>query len=240
MPNFELLNNVDHQNLRVIRDRGAQFGDNVKYALTFPFEFRNIQHSYPILFQSDAQDNRFPVALFGFEEGENLFLRADEWDASYIPAMMRKDPFLIGYQEQQTDHGLEKVRVLSLDMDHPRISRSEGEVLFQPLGGNSEFLESTADLLEQLYHGLEHCKHFSRALQAHDLLESVTLEITLQDGTTNQLLGFDTIAEEKVHELSADVLKEFAQQHYLMPLFMILASMSNIQTLIDKKNQRVS
>ena len=46
-----LLNNVDHKDLRVITTRGAEYGDDVMFALTFPAEFRNIQAHYPIVFR---------------------------------------------------------------------------------------------------------------------------------------------------------------------------------------------
>ena len=42
---------------------------NVKYVMTFPFEFRNIQSCYPIFFQKDASSGKFfPLALFGFDD----------------------------------------------------------------------------------------------------------------------------------------------------------------------------
>lgn len=241
MPNFALLNNVDHQDLKVITTRGEQYGDNVMYALTFPYEFRNVQAHYPILFQADSEGGLFPIALFGFEKGENLFAKHTDWASYYLPAMMRRDPFLIGFQEQQTAAGVaERVRVLSIDLDHPRVSTDEGEALFQPLGGRSPYLEQAADLLEEVYLGLEHCKAFTKALQEHDLVESVTMEITLDDGTKNQLIGFQTLADEKINDLPATVLESFAREGFLLPLFMVVASMSNIQTLISMKNRTLS
>ena len=81
MTNYALLNNDDHQDVCVITERSARYGDNVMYALTFPFEFRSVQALYPILFHSDSNGNPFPVALFGFQEGENLFLDESGWDA---------------------------------------------------------------------------------------------------------------------------------------------------------------
>ena len=65
------------------------------------------------------------------------------------------------------------------------------------------------------------------------------MEITLHDGTANQLIGFQTLVEEKVDQLPAESLGEFAQQGFLMPLFMVLASLSNMQTLIELKNARL-
>ncbi|MCY3838853.1 MAG: SapC family protein, partial [Gammaproteobacteria bacterium] len=209
MADFALLNNVDHQDLRVITERSWRAGDNARRAVTFPFEFRNVQAHYPILFQNDAGGGYYPVALFGFEQGENLFLDDNGWHAGYIPAMIQREPFLIGYQESTDDAVGERTRVLSLDMDHPRVNTKMGEPLFQPLGGRTPFLENAANLLETIYLGIEHNKAFVAALQEHDLLEALTFEIALQDGTRNQLIGFHCLVEEKVQALSGAALGQF-------------------------------
>jgi hypothetical protein len=236
MTNFALLNNDDHQNVRVITERSAKYGDNVMYALTFPFEFRSVQAFYPILFHNDAKGDPYPVALFGFQEGENLFLDDSGWDARYVPAMVRREPFLIGYQGSEDQEDDERARVLSLDMDHPRVSREEGEALFQPLGARTPFLDDIAELMENIYQGYQHNKVLMAALQEHGLLESVIMDITLDNGSKNQLQGFHAIDEDKLQQLPGSVIEDFWKQHVLMPIFMILASTKNIRNLIDRKN----
>ena len=237
MADFALLNNVDHQDVRIITERSARYGDDVMQALTFPFEFRNVQAFYPILFQQDANGGFFPVALFGFQENENLFLDEDGWHAGYIPAMVRREPFLIGFQDSRDPGNPGRTRVLSLDMEHPRVSTDAGEALFQPLGGRTPFLEKAADLLETIYAGIEHNKAFTRALAEHELIEAVTMEIELKDGSRNQLIGYHCLDEEKVQALSGGTLGEFNREGYLAPMFMALASMGNIQRLVELKNK---
>lgn len=238
MNNYELLNNVDHQDVRVITDRSADYGDNIMFVATFPNEFRDVQSTYPILFHTNEKNELYPVALFGFQDGENLFLDDSGWEANYIPAMVRRQPFMIGFQESRDASQPEPIRVLSLDMDHPRISKDSGEALFQPLGGRTPFLESAAHLLEGIFLGVEHSEAFVKALTDLDLFEQVSFNITMKDGSTNQLLGFHTIHEEKLQDLSGDALKSLSEQGFLMPMFMALASLSNIQTLVEKKNER--
>ena len=240
MTNFALVNNTDHQHVRIITERAARYGDNLMQAPTFPFEFRSVQAFYPIMFQQDNSGGFQAVALFGFQDKENLFLDQNGWQAAYIPAMVRREPFLIGFKETTEPSGPRRMRMLSLDMDHPRVhteAGTEGEPLFQPLGGRTPFLEDAADLLETIHEGLEHSKAFVSALREHDLLEAVTLEIGLTDGSRNQLIGFHCLAEEKVRELPGAVLGEFNKEGFLMPMFMVLASMANIQRLVDLKNK---
>jgi hypothetical protein len=74
MTRHVLLNNLEHRDLRVITRHGAELGDDMMYALTFPAEFRNIQAHYPIVFAKTPDEKFIPLALLGFREKQNLFL----------------------------------------------------------------------------------------------------------------------------------------------------------------------
>ncbi len=235
MPNFALVKKEDHQNIRIDTARSAELGDNVQLAMTFPTEFRSIQSTYPIMFRKNGEDDFVPVALLGFEPNENLFLTEAGWDARYIPAMIKKEPFLIGTQGEDED----PTRVLSVDMDSPRVNSEKGEALFGALGEMTEFLESQANMLEVIYEGHMQNNLFVKALLEQELLESVTFDIVLKDGSRNSLLGFYTINEEKIPDLSQETLHLLNRNGMLMPMFMVMASTGNIQRLIDFKNARL-
>lgn len=237
MTRLALLSSEDHGNLRVITERSAIFGDNVMSSDVFTFEFRRLQGNYPLVFQKDAAGNLFPRALFGFEEGENLYLDKSGWRAGYVPAIIRREPFLIGFQK--TPEESEDKRLLSIDLDHPRVSTTEGEQLFQPLGGNTPFLDETAALLETIYKGIEHTRAFMQALQEHQLTEIINFEVVMQDGSKNQLLGYHGINEQQLRQLKGPVLEDFSEKGFLAPMFMIIASLSSIGRLIDLKNARM-
>jgi hypothetical protein len=90
--------------------------------------------------------------------------------------------------------------------------------------------------LEALHQGFEHNNGFIEALTKLDLLEPFSLEITLNNGTLNQLKGFYTINEDKLLELDGKVLADLNVRGYLQPIYMSIASYSRIKPLIDKKN----
>jgi len=235
MSNFQILNNVDHKDLRIVEAVGPEFGDVIHSCPAYTFEFRDLQVDFPILLQVTEQDGLIPVAVMGFESGENLFVKNAQWTALSRPAFMRKGPFLIG--QHQSPEG-EEVRLLSVDMAHPRVSQgTEGEAVFQPLGGRTQYLEQQADLLEQIHEGAGHTQRYTQCLSDLGLVEAITLDISLQDGSKNQLLGFSAINEDALRALSADSLEQLSQQGFLMPLFMMLASLSNMGRLIQFKQQ---
>jgi SapC len=96
-----------------------------------------------------------------------------------------------------------------------------------------------ATLLETLYHGGELNRKFVQALQEHGLIENVTFDIALADGSRNQLLGFFAVDEEKVQGLPDAALGQLSRSGFLMPLFMMLASTTNVRALVDLKNAKL-
>ena len=230
MTNTVLLNNVDHKELRVITKRGAQFGDAVMSSMTFAAEFRDLQAHYPIVFRKTNDGLSFEaIVLFGFQEGENLFLGNGGWDASYVPLLIERQPFLIGNTGGEL--------MMHVDLDSPRVSGAEGEPVFLPHGGNSEFLERMNSVLLSIHQGLQSTAAFIAALTEHQLLESFVLDIELNDGSQNRLAGFYTINEDKVRSLDGAALEQLNRAGYLQAIFMVIASLSNFRALIERKNR---
>ncbi len=229
MSNTVLLNNVDHKDLRVITGRGAQFGERQMAAVTFPSEFRDVQACYPIVFRKTTDGLGFePVALFGFQDGENLFLGGERWDAPYVPMMIERQPFMIGVNGSEL--------MVHIDVGSPRVSRTEGEPVFMPHGGNSEFLERASSMLLAIHQGLQDTPALLAALLQHELLESFVLDVELDDGSQNRLVGFYTINEDRLSALGADAVAALHQAGHLHSIYMVLASLSNFRMLIDRKN----
>jgi hypothetical protein len=230
MSNPVLLNNIDHRNLRVITTRSAAYGDGVMSALTFPDEFRTLQAHYPIVFRKH-DDGRFePLALFGFQEGENLFLDDALWDAADLPLSVERQPFLIGVDGEQL--------MVHVDLDSPRLGANEGEPVFLPQGGTTDYLERMNSTLLALHQGLQRSAGFIDALLEHGLLESFVLDIRLDDGSDNRLWGFYTIDEDRLAALDGAALDRLHRAGHLQPIYMAIASLSNFRRLIDRKNRR--
>lgn len=240
MPNIQILNNVDHKNLRVITERSAEYGDNQWFAPTFAHEFRNLQSHYPIVFTKNPDTGQFQaVALLGFEVDENLFLTEDGWDAMYIPLSIVRQPFLIGFQQSNED-GVSSIEpVISVNMDSPRISETQGEPVFLEHGGNSEYLEQINSLLKLVHEGHERNQDFIDMLLGMDLLESFVLDVELNDGSEHRMSGFYTINETSLRGLTGDDLVILNNNGYLEAVYMAIASLANISVLVERKNRKM-
>jgi hypothetical protein len=224
-----LLNNNQHRDLRIITANGAKYGDDVMAAITFPSEFRSIQAIYPIVFAKDKDENYAPIALFGFREKQNLFLNGDKWEATYQPLMMERQPFLIG----NSPNG----KVIHIDLDNPRVSRTEGEPVFLEHGGNSPFLDRVGNLLANIDEGLAQNGPFVAALVEHKLLEAFTLDIQFPDKTNARFAGFHAIQEEKLNALDGAALASLHQKGFLAAIYMAIASFSRFRDLIERASK---
>lgn len=238
MTHTVLLNNVDHQALRVITQRGAEYGDAVMLAVTFPAEFRHLQAHYPLVFRKTADGTSFePVALFGFEAGQNLFLGAMGWDAPCLPLAVERLPFYIG-MEGGMDGGMHgDQRVVHIDLESPRLSTRDGEFLFLAQGGSSEFLQRMSGVLLTIHQGLQSTPAFIAALLEHDLLEPFVFEAERADGAITRLADFYTVHEERLQALDGAALQRLSLAGHLQAAYMAVASLAQFRALIERQKR---
>ena len=231
-----VLNNVDHHDLRVITRHGAEFGEGVNQVLVFPTEFEAVQRDYPIVFRRDGEGALRPVALLGLARDENLFLDTEgEWQARYVPALLQRGPFSIAAPE--SPEGEPMIRV---DLDHPRVSRSEGLPVFLPHGGNSAYLDHVSGILRAIYLGHHLIEPMVDAFETAGLLRAVNLEARVGETEVHAVPGVFTIDRERLAALSAGELAELHAGGFLQAAFFMAASLGNMQRLADLKGRRLA
>lgn len=236
-----LLNNVEHGRLRVVTRRAAEFGDGVHAVLTFPTEYADVQREYPILFRKEAASGAYQsVALLGFSEGENLFLDEQGWSGRYVPAILARGPFLIGFQEQDIDGETRRQPVVHVDLDDPRVNEHEGEPLFLEHGGNAPYLRHVADLLRGIQEGMEIGARMFSAFERYGLIEPVQLEVDVLDDVRYVLKGYYTVSRERLAALDGAALADLNRAGFLEGAFLVLASLANVPALIDRKRRRLA
>ena len=238
MSQHQLLDSLNHRDLRVRTDSAAELGDAVMACLLMPVEFRQAQAHFPILFRRDQASGAFSaVALFGFDNGENLFLEDGHWDAAYKPLAQAVQPFLIGRSADGQAGGQ-----VHVDMASPRILHGgeDGEALFDAAGKPSPYLDLIAQRLGDLDAAYRASADFFAALVRHDLLEPFTIDVPLIDGSNNSLVGFHIVNEDRLQALDGDALADLHGAGHLMPLFMAVASVAQFSELVARKNRRIA
>lgn len=235
MSNHQILNPVDHVDLRIHVGPDAEFGDKVMACLAVPAEFRRLATDYPILFRFDPEQRGFSaLALMGFEQGENLFLDGQSWHAAAKPLALAIQPFLVG-RSRDPDAAAQ----VHIDLDHPRVARGgHGIRVFDDGAQPTPYLEQAIAMLGELDEGHRASPAFFAALDRYSLLEPFSLDVPGVDGGEHRLVGYHLIDEEKLRGLEPAAMGELHAEGHLMPLFMALASLGNLAKLARRRTAR--
>ena len=236
MGNIQKLNNVEHAQLKI--KQSPCEADRVMFSPVYTSEMRALQSNFPLMFYKAPSDGSFtPIALFGFEQGENLFLTDGRWTSQYIPMLIQRGPLMIA-TDGQTDTG-ETARVIAIDMEHPNVSQDEGEPL---LGVRWQYSVPGSTCHDARGHppGSHTDPLFVEALNEHNLITAITLKITLKNGQDHALEGFYAIDDEKLQTLNEEAVADLHRRGHLLPAFMMVASQSQLKRLIELKNATVT
>jgi len=241
MSNHALLDNITHKDLKILPGYRRGQGFDISTTRVFPLELSELQMEYPIVLTRNKETGHFePVVLLGLESGENLYLGTGGWDAHYIPLTIERQPFLIGFQETIEAGIPQQQPVVHIDLDHPKLSRTEGEPVFLQHGGESPLLERISSVLLAIHQGNELNQAFSKLLVGLDLVEPSTMQFSLANGEEHTLAGLHIINEDRLRELNGSALEALHQHGHLQSIYMMLASMPNFRKLIDRKNAVLS
>ena len=171
MADIQALNSNAHRDLRVVIKRGAKYGENTHLVPVVADELRSLVLEYPVILIKDKKSDRYSMcALLGFEQGENLFLDGEEWDAIYVPMHIRRQPFSLSYTAEKDGRPDPASLVIAIDMDSKRVQDEEGERLFDEDGNQSDLLKNVNDLLAGVGTAASANDAFIDALAEHDLI----------------------------------------------------------------------
>lgn len=198
-------------------------------------EFTLVQRHYPIVFS--VGDNPIPIALFGLNEGVNVFLDEDgrPLDTNiYIPAYIRRYPFLLARLRPDSDD-------LSLCFD-PTANAvgdfDEGQALFDG-DEPSEATKAILQFCEQFEAAGQRTAAFVEELTKADLL--MDGEVAIQPEGFQQPFvyrGFRMVDEEKLRNLRGDELRRMNQNGILPLLYAHLFSLAEMRTVFGRQMQQ--
>ena len=195
-------------------------------------EFAACQRHYPIVFS--AGDAPVPLILMGLNEGVNTFID-DEGAVTdpniYIPAYIRRYPFLLAKLRPDTDE-------LSLCIDPTSGVMGpydDGDPVFegdQP----SENTKNVLAFCEQFEQSGVMTGNFMNELKTYDLL--MEGEVSIQPDTESPPFvyrGFQMVNEEKLRELRGDQLRKMMQNGMLPLIHAHLFSLNLMRDIFGRQ-----
>jgi len=231
------VNRERHARSKIREITGFGFASNFHIAYLTMHEFARAAAVYPIVFVEDKEKDAFrPVTLLGLDAGENLFVgEAGKWEASYIPAIIRRYPFALantGTEGQFTiciDEGSDLVSIEGKD--------SEGSALFDEKGEPTQVIENVKRYLSELQQMDQITLEFAKTMAELNMF--TPLQMRVRDGDREKnIAGCWVVNEERLNNLSNDKFLELRSKRYLPAIYAQLMSLAQIERLMQLKEKR--
>lgn len=216
-----------HSKVSLKRDIGFGFARHTNsIPLTAP-EFPAAATHYPIVFATHPA----PVALavVGLNPTENLFIDAgDRWQGSYIPAYVRRYPFI--FLEINKGEQL----ALCIDESGNALEPGTERPLFDSEGKQTEAVENALKFCIAYQQNHQATIAFVQALIAQDLLVERNASIELATGQKINLAGFRVVDEQRFNALPDDVYLDWRKRGWIGLVFAHLLSTSGWSRLGER------
>lgn len=229
--NLVLLDKNNHKDLKINPLQNLNFAKGMKFIPTLVQEVKTISNSFPVVFTSDENTSLVTIVSLG---ADNLALTSDgKWQATYIPAVLRKYPFQLASTKENTD-----TKVILIDEDAELFSTSNGEPLFTKDETPSAVLENAKNFLLSFDSQAAITNNIIKLIKEADILED--REIAVGQGEDKKVLvnGFKVVSKEKLYDLSDDILADWARKGILSFIDSHLESLSHIQNLFTLASSR--
>jgi hypothetical protein len=224
-----LLDRIKHRRTHVRPGAGFAFARNTNSLYVAAVEFNEAAKEYAIVFtRSGTGGQPVPVLLLGMRDRENLFLgEGDRWDGRYVPAFVRRYPFVLAQAPQEQ-------LAVCIDEACPGLSESEGEALFDGEGKETPFLKNTLTFLTDYQREYARTEAFCKRLDEAGLLTEMNARADLKDGNSYTVNGMLMVDEKKLLALPDATVLSLFRTGELHLVSIHLASLSNMQRLADR------
>ncbi len=196
-------------------------------------EFPIASRDYPLVFISVDQGKTFvPMLVLGLAAQQNLCITPDNaWDPNvYLPAYVRRYPFCMTRITVDGKEAPERVACVEKRAINPK-----GEKLFDDKGNPLPQWEQRQKLLFEYEADLGRTEEMCKLLAQHQLLEPFTMQAVPNQGDPLQLTGMYRVAEARLVELDAAILKELVRKGVLGRIYAHLLSLENFHRLLGRR-----
>lgn len=224
------LNDKNHALLKVRPANNFAYATKTNSVPLLATEFFDCAREYPIVFVRTT-DGVIPAALLGLRDNENLFVDDEgKWDARYIPAFVRRYPFVPGKGEQGE-------LLVCIDEASPCFDAEQGEALFAE-GKPTAQLEHAMKFLAEFHQTVGVTETFARRLDELGLLRQADSVAQLKDGSQFRLNGLNVVDETKLRALDRDAVHSLFDNGALGLIYAHLMSLGTMATLVDRLSRR--
>lgn len=223
------ITNARHGQWSVEVGADYAFSSKVNSVPLMAIEFARAAAEYPIVF-AGSDDAIMPAVILGVRGNENLFIKEQRaWSAKYIPAFVRRYPFVFSTSEDG------KTFTLCIDEAFAGCNQEgRGERLFDDEGKPTTYVQNVLKFLQGYQSEFQRTQAFCKKLKELNLLEPMQAQITLESGQLLSLTGFMGVNREKLKALSGETLTELAKSDELEWIFQQIQSLHNFEDMKER------
>jgi hypothetical protein len=226
------VSKTKHRNLSVKGDASFAFAKEINAAPITAVEFPVAAREYTIVFTGKG-DSLAPAVILGVKAGENLFVNGSGFSTKYVPAFLRRYPFVFA--------SADKCENLTLCVDESFQGCNQdglGERLFDSEGKQSIYLKNVLGFLKEYQKQHARTKVFCKKLEELGLLETMQAVIDPAGGKRARLTGFLAVNRAKLKGLSAKQVEGLFKTDELELIYLHLQSLRNFEVLVEKLTSR--
>lgn len=223
------VSKIRHANWSVEVGNDYAFSRNVNSVPLMAVEFAAAAAEYAVVFAGSEQAI-MPAVILGMRDRENLYLGAHGgWQAKYIPAFLRRYPFVFSSQEDGKNF------LLCVDEGFPGFNQEgRGEKLFDAEGKPSPYVENVLKFLQSYQVEFRRTQAFCQKLRELNLLEPMRAQVTLESGERMALTGFMAVDRARLKALPGEKLAEMARSDELELVYAHLHSMRHFASMRER------
>lgn len=190
-------------------------------------EFAVAQRNFPIVFSNETSP--FPVAVLGLRNEENQFVgAAGDWMAgAYVPAYVRRYPFIFMTGNNDNRYAL------CIDAASPLVIEGEENPLFKD-GQPTDLAKNALNFCGAFQAQYDQTRAFAAALTERNLLDLKNADMKAPDGQAMQFGPFRVVDETKLAALPADIVVDWHKKGWLAWINAHLFSFANWATLVSR------
>lgn len=220
---------AEHKDLSVKAGSDYSFAKGVNSVPLTAVEFAQAAAEYPLVFAGN-EENVMPAVILGVQNTENLFVDSEgKWNAKYIPAFVRRYPFVFSTDESG------KTFILHIDESFEGCNREgQGERLFDSDGEQTQYLKGILNFLQDYQVRFQRTKVYCDRLKSLGLLQPMQAQFNLTSGEKRSLSGFMTVDREKLKALPSEDLATMFGNDELECTYLHLHSLRHFGSMLER------
>jgi hypothetical protein len=187
-------------------------------------EFGAASTHLPILFLPGAG---LPVTVFlvGLRNGKSTFVGPNgEWRGDYIPAYLRRYPFMFGEVEGRDP-------IVCIDGSCQPPEGDSGARLFSDEGEDTSLLIERIRLMNEYFDAAKVNEAFIKAINDLGLLRPITIDAKTPSGESIAVHGLLTVDEQKLNALPDEDFLRLRKEGFLGAIYAHLCSLATIEQI---------